>query len=75
MKNFICFPAGYNKVTPVHELLHSLGLPHTFDGSTSRSKYVYKDGHTDNIMDYSHHLRIDRASLFEWQWRALNVKI
>ena len=74
----VCFPVSnpfLEDSLAVHELLHSLGLPHTFDGSTSRSKYVYKDGHTDNIMDYSHHLRIDRASLFEWQWRALNVKI
>jgi hypothetical protein len=64
--------ANATKSTPAHELFHALGLPHTFDGSTSRSKYVYRDGFTDNIMDYT---PIARVSLFEWQWRAINVKL
>ena len=47
-----------------HELGHVLGLPHTFDGSTSRAKYVYKDGTTDNIMDYAHLVGVDLQSFF-----------
>lgn len=74
----VCFCDALNE-TPVHELLHSLGLPHTFDGSTSRAKYVYEDGMTDNLMDYSHHNSpsgsTPRQSLFQWQWQALNIKL
>lgn len=70
----ICFSSAIPS-TPAHELGHALGLPHTFDGSTSRAKYVYEDGMTDNIMDYSHLLGIDRHSFFHWQWRTMNIKL
>lgn len=74
----VCFYDAL-KETPVHELLHSLGLPHTFDGSTSRAKYVYEDGMTDNLMDYSHqnspYGSTPRQSLFHWQWQSLNIKL
>lgn len=61
--------------TSTHELLHSLGLPHTFDGSTSRAKYVYEDGMTDNLMDYCSFSGIKAKSLFLWQWQAINIKL
>ena len=70
----ICFSSAIPS-TPAHELGHALGLPHTFDGSTSRAKYVYEDGMTDNIMDYSHLLGIDRHSFFHWQWHTMNIKL
>lgn len=72
----VCFYDALSE-TPAHELLHSLGLPHTFDGSTSRAKYVYEDGMTDNLMDYSHHNNpsTPRQSLFHWQWQSLNIKL
>lgn len=70
----ICFYDAMRE-TPAHELLHALGLPHTFDGSTSRAKYVYEDGMTDNLMDYSHLVGINRQSLFHWQWKAINIKL
>lgn len=70
----VCFSSAMLS-TPAHELGHALGLPHTFDGSTSRAKYVYEDGMTDNIMDYSHLLGIDRHSFFHWQWHAMNIKL
>jgi hypothetical protein len=56
-------------------LAHALGLPHTFDGSTSRAKYVYQDGTTDNIMDYTSFVGIDERSFFHWQWRAMNNQL
>jgi len=61
--------------TPVHELGHALGFPHTFDGSTSRSKYVYQHGSTNNIMDYCHFVGIAGSAFFRWQWEAINQKI
>lgn len=70
----VCFSSAMPS-TPAHELGHALGLPHTFDGSTSRAKYVYEDGMTDNIMDYSHLLGIDRHSFFHWQWHTMNIKL
>ena len=70
----VCFSSAMPS-TPAHELGHALGLPHTFDGSTSRAKYVYEDGMTDNIMDYSHLLGIARHSFFHWQWHTMNIKL
>ena len=70
----VCFSSAIPS-TPAHELGHALGLPHTFDGSTSRAKYIYEDGMTDNIMDYSHLLGIARHSFFHWQWHTMNIKL
>lgn len=72
----ICFSASsIADSTPTHELLHSLGLPHTFDGSTSRAKYVYQECMTDNIMDYSNLIGVDAHSLFHWQWKSINNQL
>ncbi len=70
----VCF-GDAEETTSVHELFHVLGLPHTFDGSSPRSRYTYEDGKTDNLMDYSHRVGVERKSLFEWQWEAINIMI
>lgn len=67
-----CFE-GCNDSTPTHELGHAFGLPHTFTGCTSRAKYVYEYTMTDNFMDYSHHIGIDRQSFYYWQWKTMNA--
>lgn len=62
--------AADNNKTVVHEVYHSLGIPHTFDKTDENSLYVYKGKQTDNLLDYSHHSppSKNRKSLFHWQW-------
>ena len=66
---------GYNSATVPHEMLHAMGLPHSFD--YHGVPFAYKYHTTDNIMDYSHLTPnpIKRMSLFYWQWGILNNKI
>ena len=66
---------GYNSATVPHEMLHAMGLPHSFD--YQGVPFAYKYHTTDNIMDYSHLTPnpIKRMSLFYWQWGILNNKI
>ncbi|MFL0123023.1 hypothetical protein V2611_14635, partial [Tenacibaculum maritimum] len=47
----------------VHELMHGLGLRHTFEGT-----YNYKDYKTDNYMDYKNNKR----HTYKWQWEKLH---
>ncbi|MDR2145968.1 MAG: hypothetical protein LBE91_05880 [Tannerella sp.] len=71
----VCF-SGANESTPIHELGHALGLQHTFYGNPDQgARYTYEDGKTDNIMDYSHHVDVNRQSFFHWQWQVLNTYI
>jgi hypothetical protein len=54
--------------TVSHEVLHSLGLGHTFD---NRQRFVFEAKKTDNIMDYTHldHLSVKvKPSIYYWQW-------
>ena len=65
--------SGHKAATVGHEMFHALGLKHTFDYTdTSRSDFAYKIAKTDNMLDYSHIVGIERKSLFYWQWRKLN---
>ena len=70
----VCF-SNAKEFTPIHELGHALGLPHTFDGASPKATYTYEDGKTDNIMDYSHVIGVKLQSFFHWQWKALNINI
>jgi hypothetical protein len=64
---------GHPKTTHAHELLHSLGLPHTFVAKEIKpnAEFTYKAKKTDNIMDYSHTASIERISTFYWQWKIM----
>ena len=64
-----------SKCTPTHEILHCLGLRHTFD---DKNKYLFRQYYTDNIMDYIPNDIDSRNSLLYWQikhiWNSLNQK-
>lgn len=72
VKTVIVFQNRDNFTTVVHELLHSMGLYHTFDND---SKYTFKLYHTDNVMDYTHHKGKDRFTTNKFQWKILNKDI
>jgi hypothetical protein len=59
----------HNTSTTTHELLHAMGLYHTFDNSGSYTLEIFK---TENIMDYSHQKGIDRISTWKWHWDSLH---
>lgn len=67
-------------ITVTHELLHTLGLPHTFrDEEAYDSKYryfFYKQYCTDNLMDYASNedekLVLKKTSIYKWQWDIIN---
>ncbi len=72
---------GYDTVTTTpHEVLHSMGLDHTFENknivptgmtrtNAPNGKYSFKQGITDNILDYAR----GRKSLMEWQWDIIRA--
>lgn len=67
--------ASHNKATVAHETMHAMSLPHTFDGKSTSAHYTYEAYKTNNLLDYSHHIGIERFCLFLWQWKILNSKI
>jgi hypothetical protein len=58
-----------NDFTTVHELLHAMGLRHSFSAveSHTNAKFTYRAEKTENIMDYSS----KRYSIWYWQWKLL----
>lgn len=72
INKIITLSSDHTFSTPTHEVLHALGLSHTFnnthldDSPTDYTYYIYS---TDNIMDYSHLHNIVRMNLWEWQWK------
>ena len=68
---------GLNDNTAVHELLHCIGLPHSFSNvSVSYFDVAFKKDFTDNIMDYSDmHSGIPTIATWEYQWRAIQNSI
>lgn len=72
VKTVIIFQNRDNSTTLVHELLHAMGVHHTFDNN---SKYTFEIYKTDNVMDYTHHKRKDRFTTNKFQWEILNHNI
>jgi hypothetical protein len=72
VKTVIVFQNRDNFTTMVHELLHSMGVYHTFDND---SKYTFEFRKTDNVMDYTHQIGKKRFTTNIWQWRILNKNI
>ncbi|MBK7040905.1 MAG: hypothetical protein IPH46_10675 [Bacteroidetes bacterium] len=73
---FIVITPDSNDGTASHELLHSLGLPHTFTGDKNEAKYTYYYATTENIMDYTHHKAGSsnaRCATYKWQWEIANA--
>ena len=77
-KTTILFQGYDTAATTAHEVLHSMGLEHTFEskniiptGMTTTDapdgKYTFKKGVTDNILDYAS----GRKSSMEWQWEII----
>ena len=61
------------KTTATHELLHAIGLYHTFD---NQSPLTFKKYNTDNIMDYYiSDTNIKAKQTYKWQWDILKSKI
>lgn len=61
------------KTTATHELLHAIGLFHTFDNS---SPITFEEFKTDNIMDYySQTTDIIAKQTYKWQWDILKKMI
>lgn len=53
--------------TVAHEVFHTMGLNHTFVGG---SDFIFRQYHTDNVMDYSDSSTGDIKGVFtfKWQW-------
>lgn len=54
--------------TTTHEVLHAAGLYHSLSDSGDFTLQKLK---TDNIMDYSHQVGINRISTYRWQWETV----
>ena len=71
-----CFFDGHNASTVGHEVYHCFGLAHTFDfRDSTRCEIGYRYTKTNNMLDYSHHVGIERNSLFYLQWMYINPYI
>lgn len=51
-----------------HELMHALGLEHTFEEKDHPNKeHIFSKGSTQNYMDYNN----TKKTTFKWQWDIL----
>ena len=55
--------------TAAHEVLHSIGLDHTFEKNSD--DFIYQGEQTDNVMDYQN----KGVALYQWQWKLINPAI
>lgn len=73
-KNIVCLcgdPTSFKNYMLAHEILHTLGLRHSFfeqeEESNIYKKIMYEQGKTENLMDY----KGDKYSTFKWQWEQI----
>ncbi|MCV9931742.1 hypothetical protein OIU80_05555 [Flavobacterium sp. LS1R47] len=68
-KNTMLVFASANDATATHEFIHTANLPHSFSAyeASKFAKFTYEPHFTDNILDYSHKVSINRVSLWNWQ--------
>lgn len=71
-KKVVVVNQNRNDSTAPHELMHTMGLYHTFDND---GLFTYKFRNTDNIMDYTHQIKKKRFSVNRWQWKILNPQV
>jgi len=64
--------SGGDDDNAAHEVGHSLGLMHTYDGVSKTAKYTYEALKTNNVMDY---YAGTKSSFYYWQWKILNKNI
>ena len=58
---------NFQKEIP-HELMHALGLDHTFlENKLPNKKILFDEGSTKNYMDYNN----SKETTFKWQWDIL----
>lgn len=71
-----------------HEVLHIMGLGHSFRNEagvtlTKEQKFVFKQGETNNLMDYGKIVRVGGREvsfpsgnvLWHWQWEIANARL
>ena len=70
-RSVIVLQPGFFDSTVAHEVLHAMGLYHTFDNN---SKFTFEPFKTDNTMDYSDigPEKIPVTSIAQWQWKLLH---
>ncbi len=69
-KSALVLKVGFGDSTVAHELLHAMGLYHSFDDD---GEFAFTDCKTDNIMDYSDINKppINVVSTWQWQWELI----
>jgi len=70
VREVLVLPLGFADSTVAHELMHAMGLLHTFDNN---NKFTFEQYKTNNIMDYSDEppYNIPVISTFRFQWPIL----
>lgn len=76
LQSVVLFKGGFdsdNRNVTTHEIMHALGLPHTFE---KENKFVFRKYSTDNIMDYSdtaldYSIRKNVYTTTHWQWSIM----
>jgi hypothetical protein len=76
-KSAVIFEVGFGDSTVAHELLHAMGLYHSFDDDGDFSMEYHL---TDNIMDYSDMNEpplplINVVSTWHWQWPIIRKNL